>query len=323
VTTIFHDGDADVAALDGRRVAVVGYGNQGRSWALNLRDSGLDVVACVRQDDTRAQAEADGFATQDVEAASDADVICILVPDDAIPSVPLRPRADALVIVASGYTLAFDRLDPACDVGLVAPRMLGPEVRRCYEEGVGFITGVGVHRDATGHAQERTLAVAKAIGGLKQGAIELTARQEAILDLAVEQALSPALRRVSESFVGVMLGAGIPLEAILTELFLSGEVERTYRLLRLEGYAAQMEHHSPTSQYGQLSRVPEFAHLDVTGPMQSIVDGITSGAFADEWDAERDAGYPRFAALKEAAVGPGMAEFEADIRRQLGETAVD
>jgi ketol-acid reductoisomerase len=323
VTTIFHDGDADVAALDGRRVAVVGYGNQGRSWALNLRDSGLDVVACVRQDDTRAQAEADGFAPQDVEAASDADVICILVPDDAIPSVPLRPRADALVIVASGYTLAFDRLDPACDVGLVAPRMLGPEVRRCYEEGVGFITGVGVHRDATGHAQERTLAVAKAIGGLKQGAIELTARQEAILDLAVEQALSPALRRVSESFVGVMLGEGIPLEAILTELFLSGEVERTYRLLRLEGYAAQMEHHSPTSQYGQLSRVPEFAHLDVTGPMQAIVDGITSGAFADEWDAERDAGYPRFTALREAAVGPGMAEFEADIRRQLGETAVD
>jgi len=321
VTTIYHDGDADLAVLEGRRVAVVGYGNQGRSWALNLRDSGLDVTACVRNDDTRAAAEADGFAVQDVGAASAADVICILVPDDAIPSVPLSPKDDALVIVASGYTLAFDRLDPACDVGLVAPRMLGPEVRRCYEEGVGFITGVGVHRDATGHAQERTLAVAKAIGGLRQGAIEMTPRQEAILDLAVEQALSPALRRVSESFVGVMMGEGIPLEAILTELFLSGEVERTYRLLRLEGYAAQMEHHSPTSQYGQLSRVPEFSHLDVAGPMQAIVDGISSGAFADEWDAERDAGFPKFTELKEAAVGPGIAEFEADLRRQLGETA--
>ena len=80
------------AALDGRRVAVIGYGNQGRSWALNLRDSGLDVTACVRNDDTRRAAEADGFAVQDVEAASDADVICILVPDDAIPSVPLSPR---------------------------------------------------------------------------------------------------------------------------------------------------------------------------------------------------------------------------------------
>ena len=321
MTTIYHEGDADLAALDGRRVAVIGYGNQGRSWALNLRDSGLEVTACVRHDDTRAAAEADGFAVQDVEAASEADVICILVPDDAIPSVPLSPKPDALVVVASGYTLAFDRLDPACDVGLVAPRMLGPEVRRCYEEGVGFITGVGVHRDATGEATARTLAVAKAIGGLKQGAIELTARQEAILDLAVEQALSPALRRVSESFVGVMMGEGIPLEAILTELFLSGEVERTYRLLRLEGYAAQMEHHSPTSQYGQLSRVPEFTHLDVAGPMQAIVDKIKSGEFADEWDAERDAGFPKYTELKEAAVGPGMAEFEADIRKQLGETS--
>ena len=101
--------------------------------------------------------------------------MCILIPDDAIPSLPLRPRDDALVVVASGYTLAFDLLDPACDVGLVAPRMLGPEVRRCYEEQVGFITAVGVHRDATGTARARTLAVAKAIGGLRQGAIEMTA----------------------------------------------------------------------------------------------------------------------------------------------------
>ena len=128
---------------------------------------------------------------------------------------------------------------------------------------------------------------------------------------------------MSESFVGVMMGEGIPLEAILTELFLSGEVERTYRLLRLEGYAAQMEHHSPTSQYGQLSRVPEFTHLDVAGPMQAIVDRIKDGSFADEWDAERDAGFPRFTELKQAAVGAGMAEFEADIRRQLGEQAAD
>jgi ketol-acid reductoisomerase len=82
-----------------------------------------------------------------------------------------------------------------------------------------------------------------------------------------------------------------------------------------------MEHHSPTSQYGQLSRVPEFTHLDVTSPMRKVVAAIKSGAFADEWDAERDAGFPRFTELKEAAVGPGMVEFEADLRRQLGETA--
>jgi ketol-acid reductoisomerase len=321
VTTISYEADADLGDLEGDTVAVIGYGNQGRSWALNLRDSGCDVVACVRKDATREQAEADGFAARDVEAASEADVICILVPDDVLPTVPLSPKDDALVVLASGYTLAFDRLDPDCDVGMVAPRMLGPEVRRCYEEGVGFITAVGVHKDRTGRARPRTLAVAKAIGGLRQGALELTPMQEAVLDLAVEQALSPALRRVSNSFVQVMVEEGIPLEAIITELVLSGEVERTYRLLREEGYAAQMEHHSPTSQYGQLSRVPRFEHLDVVGPMREIVAGIREGRFADEWDAERDAGYPEFERLKADAVGPGVREFEEDLRRRLGQWA--
>lgn len=321
MTVIAHESDASIGVLAGAKVAVVGYGNQGRPWALNLRDSGLDVAVCVRADATRDRAVADGFDVADLDAASTADVVCVLVPDDAIPSLPLEPRADVLVVVASGYTLAFDRFSPACDVGLVAPRMLGPEVRRCYEEGVGFITAFGVHADTTGRARERVLAVAKAIGGLRQGAIELTPTQEAVLDLGVEQALSPALRRVTQSFVEVMLEHGIPLEAILTELFLSGEVERTYRLLRTEGYAAQMEHHSPVSQYGQLSREHEFDHLDVPARMRAIVDGISSGRFADEWDAERDDGFSNFERLKQAAVGPEIIEWERELRRQLGEGA--
>ncbi len=321
MTVIAHESDADIGVLDGAKVAVVGYGNQGRPWALNLRDSGLDVTVCVRADPTRDRAIADGFAATDLDAASTADVVCVLVPDDAIPGLPLEPRPDALVVVASGYTLAFDRFAPPCDLGLVAPRMLGPEVRRCYEEGVGFITAFGVHADTTGRARERVLAVAKAIGGLRQGAIELTPTQEAVLDLAVEQALSPALRRVTQAFVEVMLEHGIPLEAILTELYLSGEVERTYRLLRTEGYAAQMEHHSPVSQYGQLSREHEFDDLDVPSRMRAIVDGIRSGRFADEWDAERDNGFSNFERLKEAAVGPDIIEWERELRQQLGERA--
>jgi len=224
--------------------------------------------------------------------------------------------------VASGYTPAFGRFEPPCDVGMVAPRMLGPEVRRCYEEGIGFISAVGVHADVTGTARARTLAVAKAIGGLKQGAIEMTAMQEAVLDLAVEQALAPALRRVSTSFVEVMIEHDIPLEAILTELFLSGEVERTYRLVRTEGYAAQMAHHSPVSQYGQLSREGRYGHLDVAATMRDIVDNIESGRFADEWDTERDAGFPEFERLKSTAIGPEIEEFERDLRRQLGEGAI-
>jgi ketol-acid reductoisomerase len=318
---IFHTDDADITALSGRRIAVVGYGNQGRSWALNLRDSGLDVAVCVRADPSRDAADADGFATLDLAAANEADVLCILVPDDIIPTLAIAPRDDALVIVASGYTLAFDRLKLSCDVGMVAPRMLGPEVRRCYEEGTGFITAVGVHRDVTGNAQARTLAIASAIGGLVQGAIEMTPMQEAVLDLAVEQALSPMLRHVSESFVQVMLEHGIPLEAIITELVLSGEVERTYRLVRLEGGAAQMTYHSPTSQYGQMSRTGRYAHLDVAATMRELVDDIASGAFADEWDAERDAGYPQLEALRTRHMAPEILAFEAQLRTELGEGA--
>src|SRR5438477_2299400 len=322
MSEILQESDADLSALDGQRVAVVGYGNQGRSWALNLRDSGVGVVVCVRKDETRTTAENDGFPAEDVEAAGDADVICLLVPDDVIPSLPVMPRTDALVIVASGYTLAFGRLQPACDTGMVAPRMLGPEVRRCYEEGVGFITAVGVQQDVTGTARARTLAVARAIGGLRQGALQLTPMQEAVLDLAVEQALSPMLRRVNESFINVMLEQGIPIEAVLTELFLSGEVERTYRLVRLEGGAAQTLHHSPTSQYGQLSRVGRFDHLDVAATMRELVEDISSGRFADEWDAERDAGYPKLEELRSKALAPEILAFEEDLRTKLGERAV-
>jgi ketol-acid reductoisomerase len=204
---------------------------------------------------------------------------------------------------------------------MVAPRMLGPEVRRCYEEGIGFITAVGVHRDVTGLARDRTLAVAKAIGGLRQGAVELTPMQEAVLDLAVEQALSPALTSVHTTFVQVMLEQGIPLEAVLTELILSGEVERTMRLVRESGYAAQFGYHSPTSQYGQLSRRGAYDHLDLATTMRRLVDDITSGRFADEWDAERDAGYPKLTAMRDEHAGPAIAEFETALRRELGEGA--
>jgi len=318
MATIHHEADADLAVLAGRPIAVVGYGNQGRSWALNLRDSGCDVRVCVRADATRAQAEADGFAAEDLAAASDAPVACLLVPDDAIPALPLTRPADGLTIVASGYTLAFGRFAPAGDVGLVAPRMLGPEVRRCYVEGAGFITAVGVHEDRTGSARARTLAVAKGIGGLRQGAIEMTPKQEALLDLAVEQVLSPALAHVSAAFVTAMLERDIPLEAVLTELFLSGEVERNYRLLREVGFVGQLDFHSPTSQYGQLSRRGAYDHLDVGARMRELTADIESGRFADEWDAESRAGHPKLAALRAEHAGPAMRDFEEQLRRVLG-----
>src|SRR5438105_15896947 len=111
MTSIYYVSDADTATLVGQRIAVVGYGNQGRSWALNLRDSGCTPMICVRRDETREQAVADGFDAQDVESASDADIICVLVPDDIVALLPVTARPDACVVVASRYPLAFGRLE--------------------------------------------------------------------------------------------------------------------------------------------------------------------------------------------------------------------
>jgi ketol-acid reductoisomerase len=321
MTTIYHDEDADPTVLAGSSVAVIGYGNQGRSWALNLRDSGFDIRVCVRADETREQAAADGFTPGELADASDADIVCILIPDDVIPLLELRRPADGLTIVASGYTLAFGRLDPDGDVGMVAPRMLGPEVRACYEEGIGFITAVGVHTDATGRALARTLAVAQAIGGLRQGAIELTPRQEAILDLAEEQVRAPVMTHMTSTYIQCLLEHGIPLEAIIVETLLSGETERTMRLVREHGYAYQFGFHSPTSQYGQLTRREAFGEIDLAERMRELLDDIASGRFADEWDAERDAGYPVLNELRERHAGASVAEFEAALRQQLGQGA--
>jgi ketol-acid reductoisomerase len=318
MTTIYAAEEADLAELDGADIAVIGYGNQGRPWALNLRDSGFSPRVCVRADETRERAVDDGFEVAPLEAAKAADVVCILIPDDVIPSLPIERRDDQLTLVASGYTLAFERFAPPGDLGMIAPRMLGPEVRSCYEEGIGFITAIGIQRDATGRALARTLAVAKAIGGLDQGGIALTPMQEAVLDLSVEQLLSPALTHVNQAFVAVMLEQGIPLEAIMGELYLSGEVERNYRLLREVGFSAQLEFHSSASQYGQLSRRGSFDGLDFSAKMREMVETIRSGRFATEWDAERDAGYPKLKTLKETHAGAGVRELEAGIRRRLG-----
>jgi ketol-acid reductoisomerase len=318
MATILHEADGDLSHVRGVRVAIVGYGNQGRSWALNLRDSGCDVRVHVRVDASRQHAEADGFIPAEIAEASDAPIACVLVPDDVIPSLPLRRPDDGLTVVASGYTLAFDRFAPRGDVGMVAPRMLGPEVRACYLEGTGFITAVGVHADRTGTGRARTLAIARALGGLRQGAIEMTPHQEAVLDLAVEQVLSPALAHVSGAFVSTMLEQDIPLEAILTELYLSGEVERNYRLLRERGFVRQLGLHSPTSQYGQLSRRGAYDHLDVVSRMRALTADIASGRFADEWEAESRAGYPRLIELKELFAGPAVQAFEDHVRNQLG-----
>ena len=322
---IFRDVDAPLDPLKGKRVAVVGYGNQGRAWALNLRDSGIDVVVGSVADDSRRAAEEDGFGAHEVAGAvADADVVCLLIPDEVMGEVvrdTIRPalRPGATLCFASGYAVAFDEvgLPDSVDLVLVAPRMIGVGVRDAYVDGSGFIAFVGVERDATGDALPRALAIARGIGATKRGSVEMSFKQEAMIDLFVEQGIGPALAKVWRDAALVLLEAGIPLEAVIVEFYLSGEIERTYRAMREMGPTKQWLLHSQTSQFGTLSRAERFADLDTQARMRASLEEISSGAFAREWAQERAAGYPRFKALREAERGDALMDFEDEIRARF------
>jgi ketol-acid reductoisomerase len=322
---IFHDSDAPLDLLAGRRIAVVGYGNQGRAWALNLRDSGLDVRVGTVADTSRRAAEEDGFEAHEIApAVAEADVVCLLIPDEIMGDVvrdTIAPalRPNATICFASGYAVAFDEvgLPAELDVVLVAPRMIGVGVRDTYVDGSGFIAFVGVDQDATGNALGVALAIARGIGATRRGSVETTFKQEAMIDLFVEQGIAPALSKIWRDSAMVLLEQGIPLEAILVEFYLSGEIERTYRAMREIGPTRQWTLHSQTSQYGTMSRGERFADLDTVAKMRAVIEEISSGTFAKEWAEERAAGYPRFKALRESERGDALMDFEDSVRAQF------
>ena len=307
MATIYYDSDADLAVLEGETIAVIGYGNQGRSQALNLRDSGLDVIVGVRADETRAQAADDGFEVGPIaDVAERAAVILLLVPDEVMPAVfeaDVRPglAAGNALCFASGYTVAFETLTPPGDVDVVllAPRMIGAGVRQRYEEGRGFPSFVGVHQDATGRAREVLLALARGIGTTRVGALELTFAQEAELDLFNEQGFGPAFGHVMLSAIQTLVDAGYPVEAAVMEIILSGEFAYSMQKIVELGFFDQLELHSHTSQYGAMTRSMRFVGSEIPDSMRNVLEEIRSGAFAREWEAEREAGMPMFTQLKE------------------------
>ena len=204
----------------------------------------------------------------------------------------VRPslRPGAAICFASGYAVAFGEVDLPDDTDLVmvAPRMIGVGVRETYEDGTGFIAFLGVERDATGNAWPLALGIARGVGATRRGCVEMTFAQEALIDLFVEQGIAPALQKVWRDAALVLLERGIPLEAVLAEFYLSGEIERTYRAMREIGPTKQWQFHSPTSQYGTMSRADRFDGLDTAERMRRAAEEIASGEFAKEWAAERE-----------------------------------
>jgi ketol-acid reductoisomerase len=306
---IYTDSEADLGVLDGRTVGVLGFGNQGAAQARNLRDSGVGPLVVGNRDDEYLPGARDaGFDVRPIrDAAAAADVVLLLIPDEVQPALVAAEVTPGLgpgdtLVVASGYNVAFGLLDvpDGVDVVMVAPRMIGAAVRSRFEQGVGFPCFVSVEREASGAAYGTALAVARAIGGTRAGAIESSAREEAALDLFSEQAIWPAILSVLRTSYEVLHAAGFSDEAVLNEMYLSGEPAEVFDHVARQGLLGQLALHSQTSQFGQLRALTGLATGDLAARLRAVLhDDILSGRFAREWstvDPEE-----QLAALRERA----------------------
>ena len=300
VTRLYREDDADLSLLARKRLALIGYGNLGRPFALNLRDSGLRPLIGNLEDIFAERARNDGFEVAPIEqAAQRSDVVVMLVPDEVMPKVylemvaPSLKRGDTLVF-ASGYNVAFGFIEPPpfVDVVLVAPRMVGAGVREAYLRGHGFYSFVGVERDASGLALETALALAKGIGSLRAGALSMTFEQEAELDLFVQQGFIAAFYQLLNTTISLLVDRGYPPEAACIELYLSGELAYIVEKASQVGLIEQAQAHSLTNRFGVLSRYERFAEPKIRRQMETILDEIRSGAFARDWAGEYANGYP-------------------------------
>lgn len=305
---VFHRmADARPDALAGASVAVLGYGNLGRSVALNLRDSGLDVTVGNVDDEYRARARKEGFVVADPgPAAAGADVVYALLPDEVIGEVfrdhvqtELRPGI--ALCFASGYALAYDLVKPPDDVDvlLLAPRMLGEEVRTSYLDGTGFLSYVNVEQDATGRAEARLLALAAAIGSLQRGALRLTAEQEATLDLFIEQSVGSYLGTAFQLAFRLGVEAGLPPEAMVCELYMSGEMSRTISTMAAAGFYRSVRGHGVVAAYGGFLGTLGQDAEGLERHFRQVLDGIRSGAFASKLQEEETQGYPTVSLINE------------------------
>jgi len=330
MATVYHDQDADLKNLNGRTIAVIGYGNQGRAQALNLRDSGVSVIVGCIPDDYRKTAVQDGFPVMDIDAAvRQANIVMIIIPDEvqvAVYQDSIAPglKPGMMLVFASGYNIRFGIIVPPKDVDVVmlAPRTLGMVVREVYVAGGGVPADVDVWQDATGSAWPTLLALAKGIGCTRAAVFKSSFQEETGLDLFAEQALWPALLDCLLTSYEVLVEKGYSPEAVALELYASGEAADIFRQMAQHGFFEQMKFHSPTSQYGTLSRRPGAAGSDLRKHLEQALEKIRDGSFAREWAAEAAANYPNFTRLRREAHAHPMNQAERSVRKALGKARI-
>jgi ketol-acid reductoisomerase len=323
VATIHREGDVDL--LSGK-VAVVGYGSQGHAHALNLRDSGVDVEVGLRPGSpSREAAEAEGLAVATVaEAARDAQVVAILVPDHLQKQVYEEEVApslapDAALLFAHGLNVHFGRIVPAAghDVVMVAPKAPGHRVRELYESGAGTPGLVAVHQDASGHALELAIAYGTAIGCGRVGLLETTFAEETESDLFGEQAvLCGGVTALIQAGFETLVEAGYQPEIAYYECL--NELKLIVDLIYAGGFEYMRYSISDVAEYGDLTRGPRVVDDRVRETMRELLDEIRSGAFARELFADDEAGRPGFEEARRRAAGGQLEEVGAELRALAG-----
>jgi ketol-acid reductoisomerase len=322
---IFYDKDADLGKLEGKTVAILGYGSQGHAHALNLKDSGVDVVVGLRPDSSsRAKAEDAGLEVLDIaEAASRGDIVMVLLPDERQAEVWGAEISDGiapgnLLLFAHGFAIHFEQIvpPPGVDVGMVAPKGPGHLVRRQYEEGTGVPCLMAIHQDATGNAHDLVLAYAAGIGGGRAAIIETTFKDECETDLFGEQAVlcggaSELVRAGFETLVEAGYDPRLAYFECLHELKLIAD------LMYEKGIQGMRYSISNTAEYGDMTRGKRVIGKESRAAMKQILGEIQSGEFAKEWIAENRAGGENLSRMREEGAKHEVEEVGKDLREMM------
>jgi ketol-acid reductoisomerase len=322
---IFYDADANPDALKGRTIAILGYGSQGHAHALNLRDSGYDVVVGLRPgSSSRADAEAEGLEVLDVaDAASRGDVVMVLLPDERQHEVWEADIRDGiaegkLLMFAHGFSIHFGEVEapPGVDIGMVAPKGPGHLVRRQFAEGRGVPCLMAVHQDATGGARELVLAYASGIGGGRAGVIETTFKDECETDLFGEQSVlcGGATELVRAGFETLVEAGYDPRLAYFECLH---ELKLIVDLMYENGIQGMRHSISNTAEYGDMTRGTRVIGEPTREAMRKILADIQSGEFAREWIAENRAGGENFQRMRDEAAGAEIEKVGGELRSMM------
>jgi len=323
--TIYYDDDADPALLEGRKVAVLGYGSQGHAHALNLKESGVDVRVGLRDGSSSwAKAEEAGLKVLPIaEAVKDADVIMVLLPDTEQASIyerDIEPNLDGRdsLAFAHGFNIHFGQIRPPAgvDVWMIAPKGPGHLVRRTFEEGGGVPSLVAVQADETGKAKQTALAYARAIGATRAGVLDTTFEEETETDLFGEQVvLCGGLTELIKGSYETLVAAGYQPESAYFETL--HEVKLIVDLIYEGGITNMRYSISDTAEYGDMTRGPRIITDETRAEMRRILDDIQSGRFAKEWILENQAGRPVFNALRKKSAEHPIEEVGERLRAMM------